>query len=268
MFKNISKAFYFIFIPKVTLALLTIYLFITGVIPLYYLWFTLVMWILVCGLGIACGYHRIFSHKTHELPRWKENIILFFAVFAGQGPSIFWTAVHRGYHHSHTDTLKDLHSPVVHGNWHAFYGWIKEITENNVVVKIRYASDLLRKSNHIWFFDNYMKILWLVPLTICLIDWKLAFAGFFLVTGLGLLQDNFINIFGHKKMIIGYRNFNTQDNSHNNPIMAFLTWGQGWHNNHHYSPANYDFGKGISGKWWEIDPCVIFKPFIKNHQSR
>lgn len=271
MFKSISKAFYFIFLPNLILSALTIYLLAIGVIQLYYLWFTLLMWILVSGLGIACGYHRIFSHRTHDLPTWKENIILFFAVFAGQGPSIFWVATHRGYHHPYADKPKDLHSPVIYGNWHAFYGWIKNITETNLTVNIKYAADLLRKSNHTWFFKHYMKILWGVPLFICLFDWKLAFAGFFLVTGtFGILQDNLINVFGHKKMIIGYRNFSTNDNSHNNPIMAYITWGQGWHNNHHYSAGSYDFGKAISGKWYEIDPCIIFLPFVgkpKNHQS-
>ncbi len=226
------------------------------------------MWAMVCGLGIACGHHRIFSHRTHNLPRWKENIILFFAVFAGQGSSIVWAAAHRGYHHPHADTVKDLHSPVVYGNWHAFYGWIKQITENNVVINIKYAADLLRKPNHVWFFKYYMTILWGVPLLVCLIDWQLAFTGFFLVTGLGLIQDNLINIFGHRKMLIGYRHFNTNDNSYNNVVMGLLTWGQGWHNNHHHAPASYDFGKGVSGKWWEFDPCMIFTPFIKNHQSR
>jgi len=272
MLKKISKAFYFIFIPKISLAIITVILLAVGIIPLYYLWFTLFMWIMVCGLGIACGYHRIFSHKTHDIPRWKENIILFFAVFAGQGPSIFWVAAHRGYHHPHADKDKDLHSPVVKGYWHAFYGWIKQITESNVVVNIKYSSDLMRKSNHVWFFNNYMKILWGVPLLLCLIDWKLAFTGFFLVTGFfGVIQDNLINVFGHQKMLVGYRNFKTDDNSHNNPIMGLITWGQGWHNNHHHAPGNYDFGKGTSGKWWEFDPCILFLPFVgkgKNYQSR
>jgi stearoyl-CoA desaturase (delta-9 desaturase) len=262
MFKSISKAFWFVFVPMTTLALSTIYMLVTGVIPLIYLWATLVMWVLVCGLGIACGYHRVFSHKTHKLPTWKENIILFFAVFAGQGSSIFWAATHRGYHHPYADTEKDLHSPVVHGILHAYVGWFMQITEKNVIVNIKYAIDLLRKSNHVWFHHHYLKILWTVPLIICLFDWRLAFCAFFLVTGMGLLQDNLINILGHTKAFIGYRNFNTADHSFNNLIMGFLTWGQGWHNNHHHAPGSYDFGRGVSSKWWEIDPCLIFLPFV------
>ena len=263
MFKNISKAYYLVFLPMTSLALLTIYLLYTGVIPLYYLFGSAIMWVLVCGLGIACGYHRVFSHKTHKLPVWKENIILFFATFAGQGSSIFWAATHRGYHHPYSDTPRDLHSPVVHGVLHAYVGWFKQITENNIIVNIKYAVDLLRKPNHVWFHKHYLRILWGVPLFICLLDWKLAFTCFFLITGLGLLQDNLINVLGHKKAILGYRNFDTNDNSQNNIIMGFLTWGQGWHNNHHQSPGSYDFGKSVSGKWWEFDPCRIFLPFLR-----
>jgi fatty-acid desaturase len=271
MFRSISKAFWFVFVPMTSLALATIYMLVAGIIPLFYLWFTLVMWILVCGLGIACGYHRVFSHKTHSLPQWKENIVLFCAVFAGQGSSIFWAATHRGYHHPHSDTAKDLHSPVAHGIFHAYIGWFMKISENNLVVNIKYAVDLLRKPNHVWFHKHYLKILWGIPLAICVFNWHLAFCAFFLVTGMGLLQDNLINVLGHTKAVIGYRNFDTKDNSHNNPIMGFLTWGQGWHNNHHYSPSSYDFGNGVSNKWWEVDPCRIFLLFIgsakNNHQS-
>jgi fatty-acid desaturase len=127
------------------------------------------MWTLVSGLGIACGYHRVFSHKTHKLPVWKENIILFFATFAGEGSSIFWTALHRGYHHPYADTERDLHSPVVYGSWHAYMGWLIKITETNVTVNVKYAVDLLRKPNHVWFHKHYLKILWGVPLLICFI---------------------------------------------------------------------------------------------------
>jgi fatty-acid desaturase len=45
--------------------------------------------------------------------------------------------------------------------------------------------------------------------------------------------------------------------------MGLLTWGQGWHNNHHYAPGNYDFGSGTSGKWWEFDPCKLFLPLLR-----
>jgi fatty-acid desaturase len=259
---SISKSFWFQFIPAMIIGAITISLFALGIIPLYYLWVTFVMWILVCGLGIAVGYHRVFSHKTHKLPTWKENIILFFATFAGQGSSIFWVALHRGYHHPFADQPRDIHSPVVYGRLHAFVGWYRTITERDSNISIKYAFDLLRKPNHLWFHKNNMRILWGVPLFVAVFDWHLALAGFGLVTMLGLLQDNSVNVYGHIKGWFGYRNFETKDNSQNNPILGYLAWGQGWHNNHHYKASAFDFGSGVSGKWWEVDPCRIFKPFL------
>jgi fatty-acid desaturase len=262
MFKNISKSFYFQFLPAILLGSTAIVLLVTGVIPLSYLYGTLIMWILASGLGIAVGYHRVFSHKTHQLPAWKENIILFFATFAGQGASLFWVALHRGYHHPHSDTEKDIHSPNVYGKLHAFIGWQYKITENNNPVNLKYAVDLLRKKNHLWFHNHHLKILWIVPLIVALFDWKLALACFWLPTMIGVLQDNLVNLYGHSKSIISYRNFDTKDNSQNNILLGYLCWGQGWHNNHHYDPKAFDFGSGISNKWWEIDPCRIFKIFL------
>ncbi len=257
--KNISKSFWFQFVPAWVFGTCAIVLLILGIIPLYYLWFTLVMWILVCGLGIAVGYHRVFSHRTHNLPVWKENILLFFATFAGQGGSIFWAALHRGYHHPHTDKPRDIHSPVVYGKLNAFVGWYLKITERNNSVNIKYAVDLLRKQNHIFFHKHNIKILWLVPALVSIFDWRLALTGFWLVTLIGSTQDNLVNLFGHYKGVIGYRNFSTDDNSYNNLFLGYFAWGQGWHNNHHYDPKSFDFGKGVSGKWWEWDPCKIFK---------
>lgn len=261
--KNISQPFWLQFVPAMILGTITIALLLIKVIPLYYLWFTFVMWVLVCGLGIAAGYHRIFSHKTHKLPVWKENIILFFAVFAGQGSSIFWAAIHRGYHHPYSDQPRDIHSPVVYGKMKAFVGWYLQIKESSNPINIKFSIDLLRKKNHLWFHKNYKKILWITPLVVALFDWKLALTGFCLVTMIGLIQDNLVNVFGHSKGIVGYRNFDTDDRSYNNPILAYLTWGQAWHNNHHYDPKSFDFGSGVSGKWWELDFSKIFLPLLK-----
>ena len=263
MFKNISKYSWLSFIPFVVLSLVTVLLLITGVIPTYYLIFSLIGWILIPGLGVAVGYHRVFSHNTHpHLPRWKENILLFCGTLSGQGSSITWSAIHRGYHHKYSDTERDLHSPS-RGLYHAFFGWATKITENNPIVNLKYAGPILRKSNHLWFHQHQMKILWLTPVILALLDWRLSLCLICLPTGFALLQDNLVNVFGHKRGVIGYRNFNTSDNSHNNLVLGYLGWGQGWHNNHHYNPKSFDFGKGISGRWWEFDPCNFFNPLLR-----
>jgi stearoyl-CoA desaturase (delta-9 desaturase) len=262
MFRHISKYSWFSFLPFVSLGLLAIGLYIAGVIPTYYLIFTILNWSLIAGLGVAVGYHRLFSHNTHpDIPKWKENIILLFGTLSGEGSSITWSAVHRGYHHKYSDTDKDLHSPIK-GVYHAFFGWTTVITEESQVVNLKYAGPILRKKNHIWFHENQMKILWGVPILVALLDWKLSLAMFCLPTALTLLQDNLTNIWGHRKALIGYRNFETSDLSHNNLILGYLGWGQGWHNNHHHDPKSFDFGSAVSGKWWEFDPCRLFKVFL------
>jgi len=259
----ISKSFWFQFIPAIVLGTIAIMCYITGLIPLYYLWFTFIVWALVCGLGVAVGYHRVFSHKTHKLPTWKENILLFLGTLSGQGASVFWVALHRGYHHIHADTKKDIHSPVAYDKLTAFIGWQYNITESTNSVNFKYAADLLRKSNHMWVHKNHLKILWGTPLLIAIFNWQFALGVVCLTTMIGVIQDNLVNVFGHYKGIFGYRNFETKDNSHNNLIFGYLAWGQGWHNNHHHDPKSFDFGKGISGKWWEWDPARIFIPFLK-----
>ena len=260
---HISKSFWFQFVPAIVLGSLAIILLAIGVISPLYLIATVLMWVLVCGLGIAVGYHRVFSHRTHQLPAWRENIIMFLATFAGQGASIFCVALHRGYHHRLSDRPGDIHSPVVYGVYQSFIGWQRDITEADNPVNMKYAVDLLRRPNHVWFHRHHLKILWIVPLLIALLDWRLALCAFWLVTMIGVIQDNLINVLGHTKAGIGYRNFDTDDNSHNNFVMGYLGWGQGWHNNHHHAPASYDFGTGVSGKWWEWDPCRIFLPLLK-----
>ena len=248
------------FVPFLSMGIMTIILFAIGLIPASYLLITAMMWILISGLGISAGYHRVFSHRTHSLPTWAENIILFFATFAGQGGPIFWVALHRGYHHPHADTKKDLHSPIAFSKYVAFMGWFSASAKNTVHPK--YAVDLLRKPNFLWFQKYHYKILWVVPLLVSIIDWKIALAAFFLPCALGSLQDNLVNVFGHIKGWIGYRNFETNDNSQNNALLGYFAWGQGWHNNHHYNPKSYDFGKGVSGNRWEWDPSTIFLPIL------
>lgn len=264
-FDNIPKSLWFALIPFGTLSVVSIALLMSGVISAWYLVATVFMWAMISGLGIAVGYHRVFSHKTHSLPVWKENILLFFGALAGQGSSIFWVAVHRGYHHPHSDTEKDLHSPVTKGLWQSLFGWSTQITNANAPYKVnmKYAIDLIKKPNHVWFSKHAYKILIGVPIIVALFNWKLALVGVCLPIGIGILQDNLTNVVGHIKALIGYRNFETRDNSQNNVVLGYLGWGQGWHNNHHHDPKSFDFGKSVSGKWWEWDPSTIFLPLLK-----
>jgi stearoyl-CoA desaturase (delta-9 desaturase) len=174
---------------------------------------------------------------------------------SGQGSSVIWTAIHRGYHHAHADQPKDLHSPI-HGYWQAFAGWSSDLSEANSPIRVKYAIDLLRKPNHLWFHQHNWKILWSVPVTVALYDWKAAMAMTLAIGG-SLCSENLINIFGHIQWPGAYRNFDTPDKSVNHWI-GYVTWGHGWHNNHHAHPNRFSFKQ----RWWEFDPVCIFRPFL------
>lgn len=224
------------------------YAFSWGLLP-----FVLLGWVLISGLGISVGFHRVFSHKTHNLNPWLENLILFLGTIGGQGSSITWVAVHRGSHHRFSDTPKDLHSPV-HGIFHSIFTWYTKVNEHNLSMKP--AVDLLRKPMHVRFHKHYTLIVWSLVIFLSLVNVQ-ALVVYLSCLFISLLQDNSVNVFCHIPKF-GYRNFETKDFSRNVPFLGYFGWGQGWHNNHHEYPARFDFGI----KWWEYDPCRIFLPLL------
>jgi sn-1 stearoyl-lipid 9-desaturase len=254
------KYFVYIVIPMFILGITGISLMvITG--AYYWLFSTLIFWILLSGLGIAVGFHRVFSHNCYNLKPWLDNILLYCGTMACQSSSLTWVAVHIGYHHPYADQERDPHSPKK-GLWYAVMGWTFRV--NQTSINHKYAVKLLRKPMHIFFHKHYFKIVWLSVLAILILfGWKLVLFGYGIAAMLSILQDNFVNLFGHTKGLIGYRNFEISDNSHNNPVLGYLGWGQGWHNNHHKYPNNFNFGV----KWWEFDPCCLFTPLLKLGQS-
>lgn len=228
-----------------------------------YMWLiaTAVFWVLLSGLGIATGFHRIYSHQCYDLKPWLDNIILLCGTLACQSSSITWTATHIGYHHKYSDTDKDPHSPTK-GFWHSFLGWTFAVTAQSVNHK--YAVKLLRKPSHIFFHKHYFRIVWAtVILMTLLFGWKFVLFGYCIAAFISILQDNLINVLGHAPTM-GYRNFDTDDVSSNFPLLGYFGWGQGWHNNHHKYPSKFNFGV----KWWEYDPCRVFIPLLKLGSTR
>jgi len=165
-------------------------------------------------------------------------------------------STHIGYHHPHSDTDKDPHTPT-RGLWHAFMGWTFLISATTINHK--YAVKLLRKPAHLFCHKHYFKIVWASVLVMLLLfGWKFTLFGYCIAASISILQDNLVNILGHTPKL-GYRNFDLDDKSSNFPILGYLGWGQGWHNNHHKYPGKFNFGV----KWWEFDPCVIFIPLLE-----
>jgi fatty-acid desaturase len=250
--KNITIPVHILFVLAVTL--------MVSLGDYVWLWSTLICWTLFSGAGVAVGYHRVLSHKSLDVPLWKQKILTVLGMFGCQGSAIFWCAMHRGYHHPHADTAKDFHSPY-HGKWSAYMGWMTKLKPTDV--NLKYSVDLLRDEFQVFCHKHYNKIIWCTLAVVALFSWKLALYGFIMAMTWAQHQENLVDLYCHVATPIGYRNFETNDWSTNVALLGWFGWGQGWHNNHHKAPRAFDFGTQVSGKWWEFDPCRLFKPFLK-----
>ena len=206
-----------------------------------------VLWWLAGSLGIGMGYHRLMTHRGFKAPRWLERTLAVFGSLAVQSGPITWVTAHR-IHHAFTDTDRDPHTPR-HGTYWSHIGWIFRGTaqNNSVATMNRYSPDLMRDPFLVALDKHY----WLVVLAVSV--------GLFLIGGLSMvLWGIFLRtVFGwHCTWLVnsathlwGKRRFETRDDSRNNGLIAALTWGEGWHNNHHAYPRSARHGL----RWYEID---------------
>jgi stearoyl-CoA desaturase (delta-9 desaturase) len=192
---------------------------------------------------ITAGYHRYFAHRSYKLGRFMQFVMAFGGATAAQKGVLWWAGHHR-HHHKYSDMPEDVHSPK-QGFWWSHVGWI-------LCMKFHHTP-----YDQIKDFAKYPELRWLnryhlVPPTLLGLSvwyfggWPALFGGFFLSTVL-LYHGTFsINSLTH---MWGKRRYKTTDDSRNSLILALITMGEGWHNNHHYyqSTANQGF------YWWEID---------------
>lgn len=224
---------------------------------------TLFDWILCVALYffrmffITAGYHRYFSHRTFKTSRIFQFLLAFFSQSSLQKGALWWAANHR-IHHKYSDTEKDPHSANVYGFWYSHLGWI--LAPDYKPTRYDLIKDLARYKELVWL--NKYHAIPAVVMAIAVyfignavnghswIDWSAGIStlcvGFLLSTVL-LFHGTFtINSLMHK---IGNRRYDTKDHSRNSIVLALITLGEGWHNNHHYyqSTARQGF------YWWEID---------------
>jgi sn-2 palmitoyl-lipid 9-desaturase len=201
------------------------------------------------SLGICFGYHRLLTHRSLQVPKWLERTLATLACFAVQGGPIFWVAAHRRHHLSSEDPIKDPHS-AKRGLWWSHMGWLFHPDEETWVYDTyrKYAPDLDRDPFYRWLDANYMLLQ--IPLGLLLYlwgGWSFVIYGVFVRNVYERHATFLINSACHK---FGYRNFDCADNSRNLWWAALVTYGEGWHNNHHAHPNSAKAGI----KWWEIDP--------------
>jgi sn-2 palmitoyl-lipid 9-desaturase len=201
------------------------------------------------GIGICLGYHRLLTHRSFQVPKWLEYSIAILGALAMQGGPVFWVGGHR-QHHLHTeDWDKDPYS-AKRGFWWSHMLWILYPTAESFDPNLyrKWAPDLAKDAFYRWL-DKYFLLLQL-PVALALYavgGWSFVIYGVFLRAVILWHTTWLINSASH---ITGYRSFNeTGDNSRNLWWTALLTYGEGWHNNHHAHPNVAPAGR----TWWEID---------------
>jgi stearoyl-CoA desaturase (delta-9 desaturase) len=204
--------------------------------------------------AITGFYHRYFSHRTFRTSRITQFAFAIIGNTAVQRGALWWASVHR-HHHKHADTEHDVHSPGIRGFWWAHIGWMT--SSRNFPTNYGAVRDLAKYPELVFLnrFDLIVPALLaaaLFGLGESLRDLGTSGAqivvwGFFVSTVVLLHGTLFINSLAHA---FGTRRFTTRDDSRNNLVLAVITLGEGWHNNHHryMSAARQGFF------WWEFDP--------------
>jgi stearoyl-CoA desaturase (delta-9 desaturase) len=202
-------------------------------------------------------YHRYFAHRTFKASRVVQFTFACIGASCVQRGPLWWAAHHRN-HHMTADTAADPHSPQVHGFLWSHMGWF--LTSNGFRTHWKRIPDLARYPELRWL-DRYDV---LVPLALAaalfglgsflahvapqsgVTGGQLLVWGFFVSTIVLFHATVTINSLAHR---FGTRRFDTRDDSRNNIWLALLTFGEGWHNNHHFFPGSARQGF----RWWELD---------------
>jgi len=202
-------------------------------------------------------YHRYFSHRAFKAPRAVQFAFACIGAACVQRGPLWWAAHHRN-HHRHVETEQDLHSPVVHGFWRSHVGWF--LTRRGFRTHWERVGDFAKFPELRWLdrFDIAVPVA-LAAALYALGAWlqeaapqlrtsgpQLLVWGFFVSTVVLFHATVTINSLAHR---YGSRRYATRDDSRNNAWLALLTFGEGWHNNHHFFPGSARQGF----RWWELD---------------
>ena len=209
------------------------------------------------GLGISLGYHRLLTHRSYKVPVALEYFFAVCGTLTLEGGPISWVATHR-VHHQNSDQHGDPHSPR-DGAWWAHVGWILlgEANHNNTRLMSKYAPDLAKHRFYVWLNDyHWVPLAILGALLLGMGGISMLLWGIFVRVVFGLHTTWLVNSATH---MWGRRRFNTRDDSRNNWWVALLTFGEGWHNNHHAHPVSARHGLA----WYEFDPSYLSLRLLK-----
>ncbi|MDX2270978.1 MAG: fatty acid desaturase [Cyanobacteriota bacterium] len=204
-------------------------------------------WLFGC-VGIVVCFHRLLSHRSFRVPKWLEYFMALMGTLAMQNGPIFWVANHR-MHHAFCDTEKDPYN-IKGGFWWAHMNWIffRKLEHHEYELYRKFAPDLDR--DPFYRFLNRRQNLLQVILGLGLYvlgGWSWVIYGIFVRTVWTWHTTWLVNSAAHRW---GTRPYTIADTAHNNFWVALLTFGEGWHNNHHHNPRRAQAGL----TWWQIDP--------------
>ncbi|MDX2037501.1 MAG: fatty acid desaturase [Isosphaeraceae bacterium] len=230
-------------------------------VPAYFSWWAVlgcvVLHWLTGGIGICMTYHRLLTHRSFATrPKALEYVLTALGCAASEGGPIGWVADHRR-HHAYSDQPEDTHSPRRGFGWaHMFWWMTPDVTSRHTPAYLqRWAPDLLKDKVLVWFNNNHL----IFPLALFAALYAFGYAlnghtggmtwlvwGGFVRTITVLHATWLVNSATH---IWGYRSHETRDDSTNNWWVALITYGEGWHNNHHAYQTSVRHGLA----WWEFD---------------
>jgi len=194
--------------------------------------------------GVTAGYHRYFSHRAYKTGRIFQFLLAFLAQTSAQKGALWWTSHHR-HHHRYSDEVEDVHSPRHRGFWYSHIGWILstrwEKTDFDRVKDLAKYPELRFLSKH-----HLLPPVLYAAAMLALFGGQGLLWGFFISTTL-LYHGTFtINSLAH---VFGRSRYPTGDTSRNSMLLALVTMGEGWHNNHHHYQSSANQG----WRWYEID---------------
>lgn len=207
----------------------------------------LLTWWISGSLGIGLGYHRLMTHKGFKTSQWMTRVLATMGALSLQSGPISWVTTHR-LHHAFTDTDRDPHSPR-NGTYWAHMGWIFRGTaqmQSEETIR-KYSPDLIRDPYLMWL-DKYYYVPTVVvgAISFAIGGVPMLLAAVFVRT---VMLFHFTWLVNSATHLWGSRRFETRDDSRNNAVVAALTFGEGWHNNHHAIPRSAKHGL----KWYEFD---------------
>jgi stearoyl-CoA desaturase (delta-9 desaturase) len=202
-------------------------------------------------------YHRYFSHKSFKTSRPAQFIFAVLGVSAVQHGPIWWAAHHR-HHHAHSDLKDDIHSPLQRGFISSHMGWF--LTPRGAEPDRKFVRDLMKYPELVWLDKHYLVVPVALGVAMFLLGvlleytspelgttgWQMLVWGFVISTVVCWHGTYTINSLSH---VFGRQRYRTGDTSRNNWLLALVTLGEGWHNNHHYYPNSTRQGF----YWYEID---------------